>query len=132
MEAKIVSTDSCQLEDAASEGFRDALVKPIIVKPEGFPIEKTQSEFICKKAEEDTLLVELEPLVLPEDDDLVEGSERAWVSVTGDIMAPALANLDKLVTTPYGCGEQNMISVVPNIYLLEYLEGKGIEFAISD
>ena len=63
---------------------------------------------------------------MPDDDDLVEGSERAWVSVTGDIMAPSLANLDKLVTTPYGCGEQNMISVVPNIYLLEYLEGKGI------
>jgi len=57
---------------------------------------------------------------------LVEGSDRAWVTVTGDIMAPALANLDKLVTTPYGCGEQNMISVVPNIYLLEYLEGKNV------
>ena len=70
-------------------------------------------------------MIELEPLVLPGDDDLVEGSARAWVAVTGDIMAPALANLDKLVTTPYGCGEQNMVSVVPNIYLLGYLQGKG-------
>ena len=57
---------------------------------------------------------------------MVKGSARAWIAVTGDIMAPALANLDKLVTTPYGCGEQNMISVVPNIYLLEYLQGKGV------
>ena len=63
---------------------------------------------------------------LPEGDNLVKGSARAWLAVTGDIMAPALANLDKLVTTPYGCGEQNMISVVPNIYLLEYLQGKGV------
>ena len=75
-------------------------------------------------AQEATLL-KLEPLELPGDDNLVNGSARAWVAVTGDIMAPALANLDKLVTTPYGCGEQNMVSVVPNIYLLEYLQGKG-------
>ena len=67
----------------------------------------------------------MDDLVLPGEDELVDGSARAFITVTGDIMAPALANLDKLVTTPYGCGEQNMISVVPNIYLLEYLEGKS-------
>jgi hypothetical protein len=26
---------------------------------------------------------------------------------------------------PTGCGEQNMITLVPNIFLLEYLNGTG-------
>merc|ERR1719317_1745382 len=47
-------------------------------------------------------------------------------------MAPALSNLEKLVQVPYGCGEQNMISVVPNIYLLEYLRGKGISLLATE
>ena len=35
----------------------------------------------------------------------------------GDIMAPTMNNLEKLVKQPYGCGEQNMISMVPNVSL---------------
>merc|ERR1711963_646092 len=56
-------------------------------------------------------------------DNAVEDSERAWVYVTGDIMAPALENVGNLVRLPTGCGEQNMVGLVPNIYLLEYLRG---------
>jgi len=126
VEAKIVSNEDCQSGDSGSEGYRDALVKPVIVKPEGFPLEETQGEFVCKQTGEEPSEIILKDLELPEGDNLVNGSARAWIAVTGDIMAPALANLDKLVTTPYGCGEQNMISVVPNIYLLEYLQGKGV------
>ena len=93
------------------------------MKPEGYPVEKVQSEFLCRGADqvdkEETIT--MENLKLPAD--LVQGSARAWISVTGDILAPALANLDSLVTLPTGCGEQNMITLVPNIYLLEYLNG---------
>ena len=32
-------------------------------------------------------------------------------------MAPTMNNLEKLVKQPYGCGEQNMISMVPNVSL---------------
>ena len=36
-------------------GFKDALVKPLRVKPEGFMIEKVESEFKClKPGEQDT------------------------------------------------------------------------------
>jgi len=52
----------------------------------------------------------------------VAGSARAWVTVTGDLMASALDNLGQLVTLPTGCGEQNMASLVPSIYVLKYLE----------
>eukprot|EP00095_Tigriopus_kingsejongensis_P009746 maker-scaffold1177_size57108-snap-gene-0.11 protein:Tk09746 transcript:maker-scaffold1177_size57108-snap-gene-0.11-mRNA-1 annotation:"alpha-2-macroglobiln splicing variant 1 precursor" len=111
-------------ESGEAEGFTDMLVKSILVKPEGFPVEKVQSQFQCKGAEDDEKIqLELEELTLPED--LVEGSERAWFMVTGDIMAPSLANLESLVQLPTGCGEQNMIGMAPNVYLLEYMKGSG-------
>merc|ERR1711962_257707 len=37
-------------------------------------------------------------------------------------MAPALQNVGGLVRIPTGCGEQNMVGLVPNIYLLQYLD----------
>ena len=55
----------------------------------------------------------------------MEGSERGWVHSTGDVMAPALDNVGNLVRLPTGCGEQNMVGLVPNIYLLNYLNGVG-------
>lgn len=43
--------------------------------------------------------------------DHVPGSRKARVDVIGDIMGPVLANLEGLVRMPYGCGEQNMVTV---------------------
>lgn len=37
-------------------------------------------------------------------------------------MGRALKNLDGLLRMPYGCGEQNMALLGPNIYILQYLE----------
>ena len=31
-----------------------------------------------------------------------------------------------MIRAPYGCGEQNMISLVPNIYALSYMTAVGI------
>ncbi len=43
----------------------------------------------------------------------------------GDLMGRALKNLDKLLQMPTGCGEQRMIGLGPNIYILQYLEVTG-------
>ena len=40
-------------------------------------------------------------------------------------MGPSIANLDKLIKQPYGCGEQNMLNFAPNIYALDYMEATG-------
>lgn len=40
---------------------------------------------------------------------------------TGDLLGPSINGLDKLITMPYGCGEQNMIVFAPNTYILLYL-----------
>uniref|UniRef100_A0A673I2C9 Alpha-2-macroglobulin-like n=1 Tax=Sinocyclocheilus rhinocerous TaxID=307959 RepID=A0A673I2C9_9TELE len=53
---------------------------------------------------------------------LMSGSARSTVSVIGDILGRALSNLHGLLRMPYGCGEQNMAVLSPNIYILQYLE----------
>uniref|UniRef100_A0A8C4M920 Pregnancy zone protein n=1 Tax=Equus asinus asinus TaxID=83772 RepID=A0A8C4M920_EQUAS len=53
--------------------------------------------------------------------DVVKGSARATYSVLGDILGSAMQNLQNLLQMPYGCGEQNMVLFVPNIYVLNYL-----------
>lgn len=42
--------------------------------------------------------------------------------VAGDVMGPSIEGLDSLVRMPYGCGEQNMITFTPNIFVRSYLE----------
>lgn len=37
-------------------------------------------------------------------------------------MGTALQNLEMLLQMPFGCGEQNMVKFVPNIFILQYLE----------
>ena len=84
-----------------------------------------------------TLVVDL---TLPHD--LVEGSQRAWVTAVGDMMGPTLEvrtenmillniignnhfckqGLSSLVRLPVGCGEQNMVLFTPNIFVMQYLE----------
>ena len=48
-----------------------------------------------------------------------------FIFFLGDIMGPALSNLDHLVRMPTGCGEQNMVGFTPNIYVLKYLKSTG-------
>lgn len=44
--------------------------------------------------------------------------------LSGDILGPSIHGLTSLIQIPYGCGEQNMISFAPNIYVLDYLTKK--------
>uniref|UniRef100_A0AAQ5XDE7 Uncharacterized protein n=1 Tax=Amphiprion ocellaris TaxID=80972 RepID=A0AAQ5XDE7_AMPOC len=67
----------------------------------------------------DALTEEVE-LRLPEN--VTDGSVRVSLSVLGDILGRALKNIDGLLRMPFGCGEQNMVLLVPNIYILQYLE----------
>ena len=87
----------CQSQTSLELGTVDALVKPLKVKPEGVPVEKVQSEFKCykKKKNNKKKLIKMQKLVLPAN--IVADSERAWVQVTGDLMAPSLNNLGNLV-----------------------------------
>ena len=50
VEAVIESFKGCDLGQDNAQGFKDAIQKPIQVRPEGFPVEKVQSEFVCRQA----------------------------------------------------------------------------------
>ncbi|XP_053691982.1 thioester-containing protein 1 allele S3-like [Sabethes cyaneus] len=49
------------------------------------------------------------------------GSENITFSVEGILLGAALTNLGGLIRLPSGCGEQNMLNLVPSVLVLEYL-----------
>ncbi|XP_013882149.1 alpha-2-macroglobulin [Austrofundulus limnaeus] len=115
----ITSHVSCDNEvvSVPERGRIDVVTRPLIVKAEGIEVTKTHNWLLCPEGK---ALTEKTELLLPEN--VISGSTRASASVLGDILGRALKNLDGLLQMPYGCGEQNMALLAPNIYILEYLQ----------
>ncbi|CAK6443698.1 unnamed protein product [Pipistrellus nathusii] len=97
-------------------GQKDTVIKSLLVEPEGIEKEETFNTLLCAPETEVP-----EKLSLKVPSNVVEGSARATYSVLGDILSSAMQNLQNLLRMPYGCGEQNMVLFVPNIYVLNYL-----------
>ncbi|XP_054723156.1 pregnancy zone protein-like, partial [Uloborus diversus] len=112
----------CGNEITARLSARDAATKQLLVEAEGFPKEEVFNYYICPEDTNGTYASEVD-LLLPEN--VVDGSARAFMSISGDIMGPALNGLKYLVRLPVGCGEQNMVLFVPNIFVLDYLSSVG-------
>ncbi|MCI4385785.1 hypothetical protein PGIGA_G00054700 [Pangasianodon gigas] len=106
-----------EIVSVPERGRIDTVTRSLIVQAEGTEKTKSQSWLLCPQG--NSVSEELE-LILPED--IIKGSARASVSVLGDILGRALKNLDGLLRMPYGCGEQNIALLAPNIYILQYLE----------
>ncbi|XP_017749731.1 PREDICTED: pregnancy zone protein-like [Rhinopithecus bieti] len=106
-----------ELTDVPPLVQKDTVVKPLLVERNmihNFP------SFICVcLLPLDTGVPEKVSLNVPSN--VVEGSPRATYSVLGDILGSVVQNLQNLLQMPYGCGEQNMVLFVPNIYVLNYL-----------
>ncbi|XP_072557458.1 alpha-2-macroglobulin-like isoform X1 [Paramormyrops kingsleyae] len=98
-------------------GRIDRVTRTLLVKAEGTEKTDSQSWLLCPSGKEIKESVQLQ---LPEN--VVEGSTRVTFSVLGDILGHALQNVENLLRMPYGCGEQNMVLLAPNIYLLHYLK----------
>uniref|UniRef100_A0A3B4A153 Alpha-2-macroglobulin-like 1 n=1 Tax=Periophthalmus magnuspinnatus TaxID=409849 RepID=A0A3B4A153_9GOBI len=97
-------------------GRKDVVTRVLRVQAEGSEVSKAFNWLLCPKGKS---LKEQVELTLPEN--VIPGSARASVSVLGDILGRAMKNLDGLLKMPYGCGEQNMALLAPNIYILQYL-----------
>ncbi|XP_016308319.1 pregnancy zone protein-like, partial [Sinocyclocheilus anshuiensis] len=106
-----------EIVSVPERGRIDTVTRSLLVQAEGTEKTETYSWLLCPKG--DTLSEEVN-LTLPKD--VIEGSARSTVSVIGDILGRALSNLHGLLRMPYGCGEQNMAILSPNIYILQYLE----------
>ncbi|XP_063260980.1 alpha-2-macroglobulin-like protein 1 [Prinia subflava] len=113
------STEPCgnELPLVPAQGHVDTVIKPLLVQPGGILVEKAHSSLLCQEGAEEV------SLEIPTD--ILESSQRAHVTVMGDILGNALQNVDSLLAMPYGCGEQNMVRFAPNIYIQQYLEKTG-------
>ncbi|NXH87084.1 A2ML1 protein, partial [Edolisoma coerulescens] len=113
------STEPCgnELPLVPAQGHVDTVIKPLLVQPGGILVEKAHNSLLCQEGAEEV------SLEIPEN--ILESSQRAHVTVMGDILGNALQNLDSLLAMPYGCGEQNMVRFAPNIYIQQYLEKTG-------
>ncbi|XP_070176474.1 alpha-2-macroglobulin-like protein 1 isoform X1 [Littorina saxatilis] len=107
--------------DTQYVGMTDAVQREVLVKAEGVTQRYSHSHYICPTGDE----MYRDNFRLPLPSDMVPDSARGDVTVIGDIMGPALSNLDGLVRMPTGCGEQNMVGFTPNIYVLKYLTATG-------
>uniref|UniRef100_A0A673K9X2 Alpha-2-macroglobulin-like n=1 Tax=Sinocyclocheilus rhinocerous TaxID=307959 RepID=A0A673K9X2_9TELE len=105
-----------EIVSVPERGRIDTVTRSLLVQAEGTEKTETYSWLLCPKGD----LSEEVNLTLPKD--VIEGSARSSVSVIGDILGRALRNLHGLLRMPYGCGEQNMAVLSPNIYILQYLE----------
>nr|XP_042702283.1 LOW QUALITY PROTEIN: alpha-2-macroglobulin-like protein 1 [Chrysemys picta bellii] len=131
-----VSTEALRTEELCgnelavvpAQGRVDTVIKPLLVQPGGILEEKAHSSLLCQEGRipapvQGSVASEEISLQLPAN--ILAGSERAHVTVLGDIMGTALQNIDRLLAMPYGCGEQNMVRFAPNIYIQQYLEKSG-------
>jgi len=102
---------------ARSSESADAVVKKISIVPEGVERELVQNAVLSagNATSFDTLLP---PLV-------VEGSARAYLALTASYLTQTIEGLDQLLQMPYGCGEQNMLLLAPDIFIARYLKETG-------
>ncbi|KAH8244399.1 hypothetical protein KR026_008423, partial [Drosophila bipectinata] len=113
---------------AISQLAGDAIEQPLKVEAEGVTKYVNQPFLInlARGRSTTTSGWELEKeLIVDIPKDAVPGSVFANVAVGGDIQAPVINGLGKMVNMPFGCGEQNMINFVPNILVLRYLDATG-------
>ncbi|XP_038068453.1 CD109 antigen-like isoform X2 [Patiria miniata] len=108
---------------ATTDKAADAVVRQLLVEPEGIPTSFSEPVFIDFNTTQGRLSKDF-TFGFPKDL-LVAGSVRAQLTVTGDIMGPTMNGLDKLLQLPYGCGEQTMLSFAPNVFIYSYLTNTG-------
>ena len=101
----------------------DAVLREILVVPEGRP-----DEIVVNGVIEEGTSVSLD-VTFPSDPEIgfevVPGSARAFLNVTPSPVAQTMQGISDLLSMPYGCGEQNMIFLAPDIEILKYLREIG-------
>jgi len=102
---------------ARSTQAADAVIKEIIVEPEG--VQREQVQNLVLSAPSSRVLTTAVP------EGIVEGSARAYLAVTASYLAQTIEGLEGLLIMPFGCGEQNMIGLAPDVFISRYLEETG-------
>ena len=102
---------------ARSRDSADAIIKDLLVEPEGVPHEQVDN-LVLSPEDSHTLPNAAPPGAIP-------GSVRTQVALTGSYLSQTIEGLEGLLRMPFGCGEQNMILFAPNVFVAKYLEETG-------
>ena len=102
---------------ARSEEAADAVIKTLIVEPEGVAREIVEN-LVLSAGSTEFVSTFVPPFV-------VVDSGRAYVSVTSSYLTQTIEGLEGLIQMPFGCGEQNMIVFAPDVFITKYLEESG-------
>ena len=102
---------------ARSRETADAIIKEIIVEPEGVAREIVDNLIVSAGATKEV------DTAIPAE--AISGSARTYVGLTGSFLTQAIEGLEGLLQMPFGCGEQNMILFAPNVFVSRYLQETG-------
>ncbi|XP_031761620.1 ovostatin [Xenopus tropicalis] len=98
----------------------DTVIKTVIVEAEGIEKEVTYSNLVCVEGNNAQIPFSITPPA-----NMVKGSAKASVTVIGDPLGHAVNNPDSLIQMPTGCGEQNLVKLLPIPAVLAYLNCSG-------
>lgn len=116
---------------AKTQVAKDMITKTIHVEPNGVPqyrhtsflLDLSQGAYLIKYL--DTNLTANPIIPFRQDRLYVFGSNRATVSIVGDVIGPIFptipVNATYLLKKPFWCGEQNMFNFAANLYMIRYL-----------
>jgi CD109 antigen len=108
-----VGTQTVKVTARSSE-TADAVIKSIILEPEGVQREQIANGVLTPGVTKN--------IDLPLPEGVVPDSQRAYLAITGSLLAQTIEGLDQLLQMPYGCGEQNMLLFAPDTYIPKYLK----------
>jgi CD109 antigen len=91
----------------------DAIIRLLLVEPEGIEQTLSQSSLITGQGKR-TWTLDVPELIVPK-------SFHGVISLSGDLMSPAVKSLGSTLRMPYGCGEQNMVNFAPAVLIKKYL-----------
>ncbi|MBI2857981.1 MAG: alpha-2-macroglobulin [Chloroflexi bacterium] len=102
---------------ARTKDTADALIKTIIIEPEGIARELVDNVTLSagRGLKLDTALPR----------GIVPGSGRAYLALTSNYLTQTMDGLESLLQMPFGCGEQNMIVFAPDVFITKYLRDSG-------
>ncbi len=102
---------------ASGSVLSDAVVRTVLVEPEGQPAEEVLNS-VVRAGETAALDTSVPEFAVP-------GSGEAFLHVTPSPVAQTLSGVSELLNMPFGCGEQNMIFLAPDVEVLRYLRAIG-------
>ncbi len=114
---------------AIGSRLSDAVLRQLKIVPEGWPAENIFNGVI-KPGEQVPISLELPTMPGPLETIrppvvVVPDSQRAFLYITPSPVAQTMQGVSDLLNMPFGCGEQNMIFLAPDVEILRYLRETG-------